>query len=107
MPSVNMAADRVRHYFVTQFWAGDHFAEFWNPEHGFISNHGITDTDWAAIATGFEKTKIIEGVATRVVEEREFEGEKHKEVPQLLRHIQEDQQRVILRRRVQRIERGW
>lgn len=45
-------AERVRAYFTAQFWAGDHFAEYWNPEHGFISNHGLTDTDWAAIATG-------------------------------------------------------
>ena len=46
------AANRVRQHFVTRFWAGDHFAEYWHPERGFVSTHGLTDVDWAAIATG-------------------------------------------------------
>lgn len=38
--------------FRQQFWAGDHFVEYIHPEHGAIDSHGLTDVDWAAIATG-------------------------------------------------------
>jgi hypothetical protein len=37
---------------VTRFWVNDHFAEYFNPQHGLIASHGLTDADWAAIATG-------------------------------------------------------
>ena len=45
-------ADRIRHNFVTSFWIKDHFAEYYHPQRGLIDNHGMTDVDWAAIATG-------------------------------------------------------
>lgn len=45
-------ANRIRENFVTTFWAGDHFAEYWHRERGFIASHGLTDADWAAVATG-------------------------------------------------------
>lgn len=43
-------ADRIRRRFTTRFWVTDHFAEYDNLQHGLISSHGLTDTDWAAIA---------------------------------------------------------
>ena len=45
-------AERVRTFFVTRFWVETkgQFAEYWHPEKGFISSHGLTDVDWAAIA---------------------------------------------------------
>ncbi len=45
-------AERVRRFFVSRFWVAEkgQFAEYWHPEKGFISTHGLTDTDWAAIA---------------------------------------------------------
>jgi hypothetical protein len=45
-------ADRIRHHFVTRFWVKDHFAEYLHPLRGLVSNHGLTDVDWAAVATG-------------------------------------------------------
>ena len=45
-------ADRIQRHFITRFWVKDHFGEYMNPEHGLIANHGLTDVDWAAIATG-------------------------------------------------------
>ena len=45
-------AERIQRNFVTNFWVGDHFAEYFNPLHGLVSGHGLTDVDWAAIATG-------------------------------------------------------
>ena len=38
--------------FRTRFWAGDHCVEYLHPARGPISHHGLTDVDWAAVATG-------------------------------------------------------
>jgi len=45
------AAQRIQHHFQTRFWVGDHFAEYLHPQRGVIASHGLTDVDWAAIAT--------------------------------------------------------
>ena len=45
-------ADRIQRHFVTRFWVNDHFAEYLHPQRGLIASHGLTDVDWAAIATG-------------------------------------------------------
>lgn len=43
-------AGRIRHHFIARFWRGDRFAEYRHPEHGWITRHGFTDSDWAALA---------------------------------------------------------
>lgn len=56
------AAARVAAAFRDRFWAGDHHVEYLHPEHGPISHHGLTDVDWAALATGLadaERTAIL------------------------------------------------
>ncbi|MCC6489745.1 MAG: hypothetical protein IT364_19805 [Candidatus Hydrogenedentes bacterium] len=45
-------ADTIESHFRTRFWVKDHFAEYIHPERGVIATHGLTDVDWAAIATG-------------------------------------------------------
>jgi hypothetical protein len=45
-------AERIRRRFLQRFWVSDHFAEYLHPERGLIASHGLTDVDWAAIATG-------------------------------------------------------
>lgn len=45
-------ADHIQQHFITRFWVKDHFAEYLHPQRGLIANHGLTDVDWAAIATG-------------------------------------------------------
>ncbi len=45
-------AGRVEAHFRTRFWVGGRFAEYLHPERGAITAHGLTDVDWAAIATG-------------------------------------------------------
>jgi len=55
-------ADRITACFRQKFWAGDHCVEYINAERGAISHHGLTDVDWAAIATGLatpEQVKIL------------------------------------------------
>lgn len=44
-------AQRIQRHFQTRFWVGDHFAEYLHPQRGVIASHGLTDVDWAAIAT--------------------------------------------------------
>lgn len=44
-------AQRIQQNFVTQFWVKDHFAEYFHPQRGLIASHGLTDVDWAALAT--------------------------------------------------------
>ena len=60
--SYGAVADRITTCFRQKFWAGDHCVEYINAEHGAISHHGLTDVDWAAIATGLatpEQVKIL------------------------------------------------
>ncbi len=45
-------AEKIRNFFVTRFWIKDHFGEYIYPSRGLIDTHGLTDVDWAAIATG-------------------------------------------------------
>ncbi len=45
------AAGALTAAFRTHFWAGDHCVEYIHPEHGPITRHGLTDVDWAAVAT--------------------------------------------------------
>lgn len=56
------AAARVTKAFRRHFWAGDHCVEYIHRERGRISHHGLTDVDWAAVATGVadeEQTAIL------------------------------------------------
>jgi hypothetical protein len=45
-------ADRIEKHFTERFWVGTHFAEYLHPSRGLIATHGLTDVDWAALATG-------------------------------------------------------
>jgi hypothetical protein len=50
--SCREAATRLTAAFRRHFWATDHCVEYIHPERGPISHHGLTDVDWAAVATG-------------------------------------------------------
>ncbi len=66
------AAARVRRHFVREFWRGDRFAEYWHPQRGYITAHGYTDTDWAALAHG-AATKEQAGLVWKAIRsERRF-----------------------------------
>jgi len=45
-------ASRITRCFRRRYWVADHFAEYIHPERGVIDRHGLTDTCWAALATG-------------------------------------------------------
>jgi len=48
----NALADRIARHFRTAFWRGGRFAEYIHPERGPITSHGLSDSDWSAIACG-------------------------------------------------------
>jgi hypothetical protein len=50
-------AELIETNFRKNFWATNHFVEYINPARGKISNHGLTDVDWSAIATGMATTE--------------------------------------------------
>ena len=55
-------ADELAAHFRQRFWRDDHFAEYVHPEHGVVDSHGLSDTNWAAIAwdvaTDEQKQKV-------------------------------------------------
>lgn len=65
-------ASRVEQCFRGKFWAETHFAEYWHPAHGFITCHGLTDVDWAALATGAADTQQIAALWPQLRSETAF-----------------------------------
>jgi hypothetical protein len=67
-----LAAGRVRDCFQTRFWADDHCVEYIHPERGPISHHGLTDVDWAAIATLSVRGRQIEALWPQLCDNADF-----------------------------------
>ncbi len=45
-------AELLTKSFVDAFWRRDHFGEYIHPERGLVDSHGMSDTNWAAVAFG-------------------------------------------------------
>jgi hypothetical protein len=45
-------ADALEKSFVAAFWRDDHFGEYVHPQRGLVDSHGLSDTNFAAIAFG-------------------------------------------------------
>lgn len=58
--------------FREHFWAGDHCVEYIHPERGPIDAHGLTDVDWAALATGILRDDQVVALWPRLREETGF-----------------------------------
>lgn len=65
-------AERIETHFRNRFWLKDHFVEYIHPERGLISNHGLTDVDWCAIATGVASAEQIALLWPRLKDEKQF-----------------------------------
>ncbi len=67
-------AGRIRQFFVTRFWVADkgHFAEYFHPQRGFISSHGLTDVDWASIALEAATPEQRDILWPKLIGERRF-----------------------------------
>jgi hypothetical protein len=66
-------ARRVATHFRTRFWAKDHFAEYIHPSRGPIASHGLTDTDWSAIALGIASREQVAILWPRLKDEKRFD----------------------------------
>ncbi|HUT36704.1 MAG TPA: hypothetical protein VNE39_24670 [Planctomycetota bacterium] len=66
-------ARRIAAHFRTRFWAKDHFAEYIHPTRGPITSHGLTDTDWSAIALGLASPEQAALLWPRLKDEKRFE----------------------------------
>ena len=66
------AAERITHAFRERFWAGDHCVEYIHPERGPVSSHGLTDVDWAAIATGLATPEQVSRLWPQLQNNRDF-----------------------------------
>ncbi|MHB8637731.1 MAG: twin-arginine translocation signal domain-containing protein [Fimbriimonadaceae bacterium] len=54
--------------FVDAFWREDHFGEYVHIERGLVDSHGLSDTNWAAIAFGVateHQTRLLWPILTR------------------------------------------
>ena len=65
-------AQKIRKFFVEKFWHTDHFAEYYSPEKGFIFHHGLTDSDWGAVAFGVATPAQKEVLFPRLAKEKGF-----------------------------------
>jgi hypothetical protein len=65
-------ATRIRQAFVTRFWLQDHFAEYEHPERGLIASHGLTDSDWSALAMDVATPQQRDTLWPRLKDEKRF-----------------------------------
>ena len=65
-------AARIRSNFQQQFWVQDHFIEYISPGHGAIDSHGLSDTNWAALAFGVATPEQERILWPRLVGEKAF-----------------------------------
>ena len=66
------AAGTLTSAFRRRFWAGDHCVEYIHPERGAISHHGLTDVDWAAVATGVASAEQVAVLWPQLKDNAEF-----------------------------------
>jgi len=71
-PTCLAVADLMTACFRRRFWAGDHCVEYIHPERGAISHHGLTDVDWAAIATGMASPEQVAVLWPQLRDSRDF-----------------------------------
>ncbi|HLQ36881.1 MAG TPA: hypothetical protein VK348_03705 [Planctomycetota bacterium] len=65
-------ADQLARTFVTTFWRDDHFAEYVHEEHGLVDAHGLTDTNWAAVAFGVAEEQQLKKLWPLLLKEQGF-----------------------------------
>jgi len=65
-------AKSLRDAFVRQFWRDDHFGEYVHIERGLVDSHGLSDTNWAAIAFGLVDGHRLSVLWPKLLEEKAF-----------------------------------
>ena len=62
----------IKRNFIKTFWSKDHFAEYIHPDRGLIDTHGLSDTNWAALAFGVATEEQRSVLWPRLREEKKF-----------------------------------
>ena len=67
-------AEKIEAFFVKNFWDDEKqiFAEYYSPERGYITNHGYTDSDWAAIALSVATPEQAKRLYPKLKNAKEF-----------------------------------
>jgi hypothetical protein len=65
-------ADAITKTFSKEFWRDDHFGEYIHPEHGLVDSHGLSDTNWAAVAFGLATDEQLKKLWPRLMAAKEF-----------------------------------
>jgi len=65
-------ADNLSKIFVGAFWREDHFGEYVHVERGLVDAHGLSDTNWAAVAFGLAEDGHLKKLWPRLIAERAF-----------------------------------
>lgn len=63
---------RLTAAFNRSFWKGDHYGEYVHPTHGLVDSHGLTDTNWAALAFGLAPPKQAKALYSMLTKEKAF-----------------------------------
>ncbi|MDR3690710.1 MAG: hypothetical protein P4L46_15130 [Fimbriimonas sp.] len=66
------AADNLSKHFRDLFWKDDHFGEYIHVERGLVDSHGLSDTNWAAIAFGLATKGQTEILWPRLIADKAF-----------------------------------
>ena len=65
-------ADALASRFVSEFWREDHFGEYVHISHGLVDLHGLSDTNWAAVAFGLADDGKLKKLWPRLLAAKEF-----------------------------------
>lgn len=65
-------ADKLSKSVVAAFWRGDHFGEYVHITRGLVDSHGLSDTNWAAVAFGVADDKHLKPLWPMLLKEKAF-----------------------------------
>ena len=68
----SVVANNVARAFRKQYWNQDHFVEYIHVKRGPIDTHGLTDTNWAAIAFGVADAAQSKVLWQKLISTKEF-----------------------------------
>lgn len=65
-------ADRLTKAFNEAFWSVDHYGEYIHHQRGLVDTHGLSDTNWAAVAFGIATGSHLQALWPRLMAEKGF-----------------------------------
>lgn len=65
-------AASLKEAFIREFWRADHFGEYVHVERGLVDAHGLSDTNWAAVAFGLADGAPLSVLWPKLMAEKAF-----------------------------------